>query len=152
MVSYVTKKNKKVILLSNFHHNKSISDTIKSKPQIITDYNHNKSGVDILDMLLNGIRPYRATRRWPCVIFYDLIAMAAHASYVLYSIKFPKCPLIVGKKRRIFIYELAKELIAPHVQNRQASNSYKYLHRDAKESMEYIISSVNVRTCLLTLI
>ena len=52
MVSYITKRNTNVILLSTYHHDKSLSDTVKSKPNIIIDYNNYKSGVDILDMLL----------------------------------------------------------------------------------------------------
>ena len=58
MVSYITRKNKNVILLSNYHRDKEISDHVKKKPVIIMDYNKYKSGVDILDMMLKGFRPY----------------------------------------------------------------------------------------------
>ena len=32
----------------------------------------------------------------------------------MYSLKYPNSTLVINKKRRMFIYELAKELIAPH--------------------------------------
>ena len=63
MVSYIAKKNKSILLLSNYHHDGSISDMLKQKPQLILDYNRHKCGVDILDQMLKGYRPYRAT--WP---------------------------------------------------------------------------------------
>ena len=66
MVSYVTHENKNVLLLSNYHHDSTIGDVPKDKPNMILDYNKHKCGVDILDMLIKGNRPSRTIRRWPC--------------------------------------------------------------------------------------
>ena len=52
MISYVRKKNKSVLLLSNVHHSVDISNHVKQKPQVILDYNINKCGVDKLDQLI----------------------------------------------------------------------------------------------------
>ena len=82
MVSYTAKKNKSVLLLSNYHHNDSISDLHKQNPQFILDYNRHKCGVDILDQMLKGYRPNRATRRWPCVLSFDLIV----STFVYYEL------------------------------------------------------------------
>ena len=48
LVSYIAKKTKNVILLSNIHFNDEIPklNNPKLKPKIILDYNANKSGVD----------------------------------------------------------------------------------------------------------
>ena len=82
MLLYIPKKNRSVLLLSNFHHSTEVSDGIKRKPKIIEDYNANKSGVDSLDQRIHEFRPYRTTRRWPFVIFSDLIAFAMNVCNV----------------------------------------------------------------------
>ena len=55
--------------LSNYHHDKQISHKVKQKPGIIMDYNKYKAGIDILDMMLKKLRPYRTSRTWTCDIF-----------------------------------------------------------------------------------
>ena len=103
-VSYVTHKNKNV-LLSNFHHDSSIA----AVPKNIFDYNKSKCGVDgKIRMMLKGYRPYRAIRRWSCVLFFDLLVMASQVSYVLYCIKYPDEPICRDKKRRNYLYHLGK--------------------------------------------
>lgn len=49
--SYVPKKRKTVILLSTMYHNDSASG-LKEKYEMIYFYNKKKSGVDIMDKLL----------------------------------------------------------------------------------------------------
>ena len=57
LLSYITKKNKSVVLLSNIHSCKIIPTNSKnSKPTIILEYNHNKSGVDKLGQMLKEYR------------------------------------------------------------------------------------------------
>ena len=85
LVSYVAKKNKNVFLLSNVHNSKALSD-YKKKPLVIVDYNKSKSGVNKLDQQIKEYRSYRATARWPCVIFYSLIVFATQAACVFYIV------------------------------------------------------------------
>ena len=139
MVSYITHKNKNVILMSNFHHDSAIGQVPKDKPQVILDYNKYKCGVDILDMMLKGYRPFRTIRRWPCVVFFDLIAMATQASYVLYCIKFPDDKICKMKKRRDYLYLLGKQLVVPEVKRRIGSQSYKCLPREIKNYIDILL-------------
>ena len=122
MVSYVTHKNKNV--LSNFHHESSIDAVPKDKPQIILDYKKYICYVDVLHVVLKGYHPYWAIRRWSCVVFFELLAMVSQASYVLYCIKYPDKPICRDKKRRDYLYHLAKELIIPEMKNRKESICY----------------------------
>ena len=140
MISYVRKKNKSVLLLSNVHHSVDVSNTVKQKPQVILDYNQNKCGVDKLDQLLKEFRPYRTTRRWPCVIFFDLLAFASHASWVLYCLQNPDSNLTKHKNRKEFLYKLGHQLVLPLIKLRKESPEYRYLHRDVKLSMDFMIN------------
>ena len=72
------------------------------------DYNKTKSGVDVLDHMLKEYRPYQATRRWPCVIFFDLLSIASQAAYIIFMIKFPQSKM---KQKRKFLYQLGTELV-----------------------------------------
>ena len=86
-----------MLLLSNLHHEHGVSDTPKLKLHIILDYNRHKCGVDILEQILKGHRPYRAIRRLPCVLFFRWIALTSQASYVLYSPKFSESTIAKRK-------------------------------------------------------
>ena len=140
MVSYVPKKNRNVLLLSNVHNSTQLTDNVKRKPLIIQDYNRNKSGVDSLDQKIMAFRPYRTTKRWPCVIFYDLLAYAMHASWVIYCLKYPDSSLVKYKNRKEFLYQLTHQLVTPLIKARKSSPDYKYLHRDVKLSMDFMIA------------
>ena len=103
MVSYKAKKNKSVLLLSNYHHNDTISDTFKQKPQLVLDYNRHKCGVDILDQML-----------------------------VLYTSKFIDSDIARKKKRREYLYMLGIELVLPQIIKRRDSSSFRYLTKEIR--------------------
>ena len=73
---------------------------------MIHDYNLHKSGVDKLDQMIKEYRPYRSTRRWPCVVFFDILAFVSQASRVLYCVKSPNSFLAKRKYRKEFLYQL----------------------------------------------
>ena len=139
LVSYVAKKSKTVILLSNIHCDKEVPEVSnpKLKPWIILDYNGNKSGVDKMDQMLKEYRCYRAISRWPVVIFFYLIGISALASWVLYQTKHPDLPIVRKKDRRSFLYELGKSIVMPGIDASESSHTFKYLRTDIKSSIRY---------------
>lgn len=53
MCSYVPKKTKLSFdLLSTMHSDTSVSDDVKQKPDMITYYNQNKTGVDTMGQMV----------------------------------------------------------------------------------------------------
>ena len=126
LVSYVPKRLRNVFLLSNVHKKITIPSGLKRKSNIIIDYNKGKCGVDKLDQALKEYRCYRSTRRWPCVVFFDLIGFACLAAWTLYSIKFPQCPLVKRKNRKEFLYILSKQLCNTLILKRKMSPNFKY--------------------------
>ncbi|XP_055857603.1 uncharacterized protein LOC129920290 [Episyrphus balteatus] len=73
IVSYIPKKNKSVNLLSTFHHDSKVSDRADKKPAIILDYNKCKGGVDTLDKAVSCYTCKRKTKRWPQVVFSNMV-------------------------------------------------------------------------------
>ncbi|XP_022910889.2 piggyBac transposable element-derived protein 4-like [Onthophagus taurus] len=76
MVSYARKKNKCVILLSTMHHDASINDDAKRKPEIISHYNKTKGGVDIMDQMVSTYTCKRQSKGWPMTFFFNIIDVA----------------------------------------------------------------------------
>lgn len=101
IISYTTKRNKAVILLSSMHHLKS-TDPETGKPEIISFYNSTKGRVDAMDEKCAKYSCSRRTRRWPMAIFYKLLYICSTNSYILYS-SYPGNDM----KRFIFVKKLA---------------------------------------------
>ena len=86
MVSYVPKKNKAVILLSTMHHGISIvEEDPKKRPEIIKFYNETKIGVDLVDQMVQTYTCKRQTRRWPFILFYNVLDIAALNAYTVFQ-------------------------------------------------------------------
>lgn len=119
LVSYTTKKNRSVILLSTMHDRGDIEPE-SGKPEIILDYNMTKGGVDTLDKLCATYSVARTTRRWPLSIFFALINIAGVNSQVIYSmLKANEDPIL----RRHFLKNLSQELMKEHMQSRSKITS-----------------------------
>lgn len=85
MCSYVPKRNKAVVLLSTSHYHQDIKDDDKKKPLMILDYNHTKGGTDLMDHMLGEYTCHRKTNRWPLAFFYNILDVAALASFIIYK-------------------------------------------------------------------
>ena len=118
VVNYVPKKNKNVLLMSTFHHSKEISERSDKKPQIIMDYNASKGAVDTLDQLVSTYTCKRKTNRWPMILFYNILDVSAYNAFVLWKEVNPQWNKNKLHKRRIFIEELGKSLVLPHITSR----------------------------------
>ncbi|KAB0805147.1 hypothetical protein PPYR_02117, partial [Photinus pyralis] len=117
LVSYIPKKKKNVLLLSSMHDRDEIdSETYVNKPVMITDYNRTKGGVDTVDKLTASYNCSRNTRRWPMVVFYNLLNVAGINSQVVYVSNNPDKKIL----RRRFLRQLGNDLVKPHLQVRSA--------------------------------
>ena len=118
LVSYVPKKNRAVILLSSMHHDTAIEGEMK-KPEIINHYNSHKGGVDNLDHLVGIYSVKRKCNRWPKVLFFNMVDVAAVASYVIWLCNFPNWRIKKRcTRRRIFLMELGEFLVEDLLQER----------------------------------
>lgn len=116
LVSYIPKKNKNVLLLSTMHHDDAIDDSTGEahKPEMITDYNRTKGGVDSVDQLCSSYNVARSTRRWPMTVFYGLLNVAALNAYIVYRSNSVD-PVNKYTGRRKFLKDLSRQLIEPYM-------------------------------------
>ncbi|XP_057685155.1 piggyBac transposable element-derived protein 4-like [Corythoichthys intestinalis] len=118
MVSYVQKKGRAVVLLSTMHDDKAVDDTPKKKPDVIHYYNRTKGGLDTTDQMVGTNTCKRRTRRWPMVLWYNMLDIATLNAYTSFNAEQPGYFAGVTNARRLFIKELGKELVMPHMKSR----------------------------------
>jgi Transposase IS4 len=105
-------------LLSTMHHDKAVEGEMK-KPEIITHYNAHKGGVDNMDHLVGTYSVKRKCNRWPMVLFFNLIDVAALASYIVWLCNFPNWRIQKRcSRRRLFLQMLGEELVEDLLQER----------------------------------
>lgn len=132
LVSYVPKKNRAVILLSSMHHDTAIEGEMK-KPEIINHYNSHKGGVDNLDHLVGIYSVKRKCNRWPMVLFFNMVDVAAVASYVIWLCNFPNWRMKKRRtRRRLFLMELGECLVEDLLQERL--NNPRALQKSVKSA------------------
>lgn len=120
MVSYVPKKNKFVLLISSAHMDRNVSTNDNEKPVMILDYNKSKCGVDLADQMVGTYSCKRKTNRWPVALFSYMLDTSALNAYVVYTSIFPEWNENKSYKRRIYLKELAFELIKPQLLHRSS--------------------------------
>lgn len=106
LVSYVPKRKKNVLVLSTMHFTDDI-DPNSNKPEMVMLYNMTKGGVDVVDKLCAQYNCARNTRRWPMVIFYSMLNVAAINSFIIYTQNNPTSKVI----RRDFNQKLYMALV-----------------------------------------
>ncbi|XP_068675495.1 piggyBac transposable element-derived protein 4-like [Montipora foliosa] len=116
LVSYVPKEKQDVLALSTMHHDDQV-DGDAQKPEIIL-YS-TKSGVDNLDHLATMYTSRRKVNRWPVALFGNVVDVGAVAAFIIWIGNFPQWKISEGKRRRrLFLSELANQLVMPHLRRR----------------------------------
>ncbi|CAH1980022.1 unnamed protein product [Acanthoscelides obtectus] len=124
LVSYVPKRNKDVLLLSTLHDDSKINDDTGDafKPEVITDYNLTRGGVDVVDKMKSEYSTARFSNRWPYTVFCGLLNISTINSQIIYR---ENTKNIIT--RRQFISELSKLLVMPHLYRRSQIPGLPYL-------------------------
>lgn len=87
IISYISKRGKVVLVASTMHHDAKIDreSGAKKKPEMITDYNSTKCGVDIVDQMTGTYSVSRRTNRWPLCIFFGLLNIGGLNAFVIHK-------------------------------------------------------------------
>ncbi|KAJ8393021.1 hypothetical protein AAFF_G00069250 [Aldrovandia affinis] len=118
-VSYCPKKRKNVIMMSTLHKNAAVSSREDKKPDIIVDYNRNKGGVNNLDKVTGTYTCQRKTAQWPLAVLYNILDVSAYNAFVVWTEINPGWNNGKFNKRRLFLQELGRALVNPHIEQRQ---------------------------------
>lgn len=133
LCSYVPKKNKAVVLISTAHYTNAVEGA-HQKPMAIVDYNKNKAGVDTMDQMLGTYTCKRGTKRWPLAMFYNIVDVAALASFIAYN---DLNPSQKSDRRRSFLYKLVQQLATPEIEERALNNRITRYPHIKRAMMDY---------------
>ena len=91
----------------------------EKKTEVITYYNATKGGVDTMDQMVRWFITKRKTRRWPMVIFYNMLDISALNAFIVWmSLNKENYTAKRGNRlRRSLLISLAKELAGLQKEN-----------------------------------
>ncbi|GFO23343.1 PiggyBac transposable element-derived protein 4 [Plakobranchus ocellatus] len=139
LVSYQSKKQKNVLLLSTTHNKGDISEG--GKPDIVLAYNKTKGGVDAMDQMAHAFTTKRKSKRWPMVYFYNIIDLASIASRVVFRFKFPTDDLSKDDNRQRFnLKSVARALVVAHIQRRATMSCH---HEPVRQNIACVLKSLS---------
>ncbi|KAM4035776.1 uncharacterized protein ACNLHF_014862 [Anomaloglossus baeobatrachus] len=101
------------------HKDAAVSSGSDKKPRIILDYNKNKGGVDNLDKLTATYTCQRMTRRWPMVVFSNILDVSAYNAFVLWTHIHQGWNSKKKNKQRMLFEELGRSLVKAHIDQRK---------------------------------
>jgi hypothetical protein len=122
LVSYQAKKNKTVNLISTLHRGIACGPEGKKKPDVITFYNKNKCGVDLLDSMCKAMTTKIGTRRWPFAVFCNLLDITAINAWIIFKKKTSS-----NISRRKFLFKLGEQLTEENMLSRNMASSQNKL-------------------------
>lgn len=98
------------------HDSGDISEN--GKPEIVLYYNSTKGGVDSMDQMAHSFSCKRKIKRWPMVMFFNIIDLSTIAARVIWQLKFPDDKLSHEDKRHAFNKTIAHQLVLQQIQRR----------------------------------
>jgi hypothetical protein len=142
ILSYQAKEKKRpVILLSMSHQYPEVFDDEKNLPVMINDYNRTKIGVDLVGQCINNYTVRRITRRWPMMVFFNIIDIAGVNAMAIWLCQNPDWSNKHTHVRRLFLAELSKCLTMSHNHRRSQQSYLSSKAKLALQSLGYELKS-----------
>ena len=75
--------------------------------------------MDNLDKVIGTYSCKRMTAHWPLVICHNIIDVSSYNTFMIWNKINPTWMTDKRNKRRVFLEQLGKELVTPHIQRRE---------------------------------
>lgn len=118
LISYVPKRSKNVVILSTKHREPEKEKKGKKRPQALLDYYSCKGAVDNHEKYASTYSGRRTSHSWAQALFYYIIDVSAHNAMILYLQMHPTWNQDASIRKRYFLEELGKSLVAPAIATR----------------------------------
>ncbi|GFN87506.1 PiggyBac transposable element-derived protein 4 [Plakobranchus ocellatus] len=138
LVSFQSKRPKNVILLSTTHQKPEICPET-TKPDIVLHYNKTKGGVDAMDQMAHAFTTKRKTKRWPLVVFFNILDLSSIAARVIFQLKYPVDKLSHEDCRQRFNADVGRSMAYAHIVRR---SSVPTLQKEVKVNISVVIKSI----------
>ncbi|KRZ16269.1 hypothetical protein T11_1881 [Trichinella zimbabwensis] len=94
----------------------------RHKLRVILEYNACKGGVDAMDKMVWEYSCCRNTKRWPLLLFMNMLDVAAVNAFVVFVTKFPSFYGNKNYRKRLFLKDLGMRLVRPNIECRTSEN------------------------------
>ena len=71
-------------MASSMHQDDKVAEEEPHKPDIILHYNETKGSVNTVDQMVRNYSCYVTTRRWPAVVFCNMVDVTAINAFTLW--------------------------------------------------------------------
>lgn len=88
-VSLQDKKKEKIFIVLSTMHSSPDIDVETGQTAIVTEYNKTKGGVNATDQMAHCSTVKRKSKRWPLVIFLNILDLSSIAARDIWKLKFP---------------------------------------------------------------
>ncbi|XP_039428731.1 uncharacterized protein LOC120412359 isoform X3 [Culex pipiens pallens] len=137
ITSYVPKKNRAVVFLSNNPNLCGVGETTSKKKTVVNlHYNVGKAPVDNLDKSTREFSTARKTKRWPNRMMMDIVDLAMHNAEILHHLKYPEWRASTRQSRFKFFQKLSYELAYDYVRSRADAAVDGCIHNDLKQDFQ----------------
>ncbi|XP_052863613.1 piggyBac transposable element-derived protein 3-like [Anopheles cruzii] len=129
LISHVSKRRGLCILMSSHDTGEDDEQTDKveeetdssvaPEPKLVTQYNQYKNVVKTIQQMCSMYDTSRSTRRWPLMIFFNLMNLSSINAWCIYRLNLPESNV----NRRDFLVDMALEMIRPHARRRLDSKA-----------------------------
>ena len=109
IVSYCFKTNRVANMLSTMHSQPEIESASDQKPSIFLLCNKTKGGVDTLDSMVRSCSTKRTARRWPLVLFHNMIDVSTINAFIIWQGRNHEYGNIYMRQRRKFLISHGKK-------------------------------------------
>lgn len=123
LVSYSHEKGKCTLALSTMHKDDTVVESGQNimLPEILHFYNNTSGAVVTLEEMIACYSVNRITSKWPTVVFFALLNIAAINSRVI--LMSTTSPPLMYKSRRDFLKDLGLALVKDHIKYRSTLES-----------------------------
>ncbi|KRZ19449.1 hypothetical protein T11_16230, partial [Trichinella zimbabwensis] len=90
--------------------------------RVILEYNACKGGVDAMDKMVREYSCCRNTKRWPLLLFMNMLDVAAVNAFVVFVTKFSSFYGNKNHRKRLFLKDLGMRLVRPNIECRTSEN------------------------------
>ena len=117
-------------MLSTMHSQPEIKSTLNQKPSIILFWNKTKGVLDTLDRMVRLYSTKRMTRRWPLILFYNMIDVTAINAFIIWQEINHENGNICMRQKRNFLIGLGKNCV-------ELQKKHNLLHQFLHQKKKY---------------
>ncbi|KRZ66478.1 hypothetical protein T10_4923 [Trichinella papuae] len=119
------------------------NDDQDHKSHVILEYSACKGEVDAMDKMVRKYSCCRNTKRWPLLLFMNMLYAATVNALVIFMTKFPTFYGNKNQRRHLFFKDFGMQLVRPFIECR-ASGNFSGIQKNIQRCILMVLGEENV--------